>query len=179
MTKIKNISNFFRIIFQFLFCLQPITIIFFWLTFQTKLGFISSQIQTSFGIPDGPLTINLITRIMGIAISIPSTAAIMYGFYQIITILRNYEREQIFTANNANAYRRLGITIIIWKIADIICNALTTLVVTFQNAPTQRFIAVTIKSHDFYTFILGGTIILIGWVMSEAHKIYEEQNLTI
>jgi hypothetical protein len=179
MTKIKKISKFFCIIFQILFWLQPLIIVFFWLTYKTDFGFISSLIQSSFGILEGPLAINSLTRILGIAISIPPTAIIMFMFFQIIKILKNYEHEKIFVLSNAIAFRQLGIIVIVWRIADIIYKALATLVVTFQNPPTQKIFAITINSDDFYTFILGGFIILIGWVMIEAYKIHEEQNLTI
>jgi hypothetical protein len=124
-----------------------------------------------------PLT--LTDKIMGIIISIPSTALIMFGLYLMISILKNYEQGQIFILKNAKFFRKLGITIILWKIVDIICSSLITLVTSLQNAVGERVLTISFGSNDFYTFVLGGAIILIGWVMTEAHNMHEEQALTI
>lgn len=94
-------------------------------------------------------------------------------------IISNYEAGKIFTLANANRYRKLGYTLFTWVIGDIIYSGLITVILTFQNPPHHRLAAISFTGVDIDALITGGIILLIAWVMQEAHKISAEQTLTI
>ena len=66
-----------------------------------------------------------------------------------------------------------------WVFGDIIYDSLTSLILTFQNAPHHRVLTLSFSNFDFNRLVAGGIILIIAWVMKEAYKMSNEQSLMI
>ena len=105
MNKIKKVSKFFRIFFQILFIVIPLGTLVSWLLLNTSYDIFTS-IGVGQNIVSGPVTVNLLTRVLGIAISCLPVGIILFGFYQLIKIFKKYEKGEIFSINNAIRYQK-------------------------------------------------------------------------
>jgi hypothetical protein len=179
MNKIKRVSRRFRILFQILFYFTPVAVLWFWLSLHGPID-LFSKLGIGAALFMHPVTINGITRILGIIVTMLPAGILMYALAQLIKLFKHYEHGEIFTIDNANRYRKLGYTLFAWVIGGLIYDALISLVMTFQNSGAgQKVVAIGVNGIDIVVIITGGLILLIAWVMKEAQKISEEQSLTI
>ena len=178
MDKIARVSKKFRVLFQVLFYLIPILVLWFWVVVHSPYDLFSPLGFTSH-LVSGPITVNALTRILGFLVSTLPYSIMMYCLYQLIQIFKNYEKGQIFVLNNVNCYRKLGYALFAKVVAGMIYDPLISIIMTFQNPPHHRLISISFSGADFATLLTGGVILLISWVMKEAHNISTEQELTI
>ncbi|MBU1926220.1 MAG: DUF2975 domain-containing protein [Gammaproteobacteria bacterium] len=181
MNKIATVSRKFRILFQILFYLTPLTLFIFWITFHTPYDFFNKLGITVPIMQGGTITVNGLTRILGFIVSMLPGSIFMYCLHQLARLLSNYEKGQIFIMDNINRYRKLGYALFAWVFCRaLIYEALISLVLSFQNTPPhKKFIMVGLSSFDLIALVTGGVILLISWVMKEAHQISKDQELTI
>ncbi len=172
MARIKKISYLFRLIFQCVFFIVPITTLLFWVY--------APHIPQQY-VPFGYMNIQFTPSIQVLAflVSMILTSLIMFGLYQLIMIFKSYESGQIFTLENVKCYRRLGYTLFIWPFAEMLYEALLSLVLTLHNPPGQHYVNLSVNTHDLTSLIIGGVIILISWIMAEGYRLADEQAHTI
>ena len=103
----------------------------------------------------------------------------MYALTQLIKLFRNYENNNIFTFENATIYQKLGYSIFYWVGGSVLYGAIMTVVISFNNPPGHRMLAIGFEGIDFITLIMGLIVLIISWVMKEACILADEQNLTI
>ena len=103
----------------------------------------------------------------------------MAGIYMLIKLFHLYENLEIFSNRNVVCLRNLGRILILWVIAQLIYVPLISIVVTFQNPPGERSIAVSLGSADLTALIVGVTLLIISWVMDEGRRLEEEQRYTV
>ncbi len=179
MNKIKKVSKCFRIFFQIMLIVIPIGQFMTWLLLNTKYD-IFTPIGVGPNMLSGQITVNLLTRVLGITISCLPIGIVLYSLYQLIKLFKNYEKEQVFSINNAIRYQKLGYAMLAWVFADIIYYALIPLALTFQNFPHHQLIlSISFGNFDFARLVAGGIILIIAWVMKEAYKMSNEQSLMI
>ncbi len=182
MQKIQQQSHRVRVILQLLLILTPILIGYFWLTVETPYDFLRNIgiVQTSFDInklTETPLTLG--TRLLAMLTSMIYCSIIMYALKILIQLFRNYENRQIFTLENATCYQKLGYSVFYWVGGSIFYQALMTLILTFNNPPNHRMIAISFEGIDFLTLLIGAIIVIISWIMKEGYLLADEQNYTI
>ncbi|MDE1464313.1 DUF2975 domain-containing protein [Spartinivicinus poritis] len=169
MEKIATISRRCRILFTILGVAAIICTIAMWL-------FMSPNLATLLGISE-PVTITPLTKALGLVITLLPLSIIFYGLCQLIKLFRHYERGEIFTLLNAIILRKIGFLFYLWIACQVIYSTLFTLVLTFQNAPGQKILQITVGSDSILPFIVGSIIILISWVLVEAQKVSDEHAL--
>jgi hypothetical protein len=190
MNKISRVSRKFRLLFQFLFFIEPIGLVLFWSLANSPM--VQRLIQAAYGGDKTSLflltsfsdkLVNMpldpTTRLLGFMVSMLPVAITMFGLYQLVQLFRSYESGRIFTIENVKRYKKLGYTLFASVFGGLVYEALITWVVTFHNAPGKREIAITFGSYDIITLIVGGIILLISWVMMEGQNLAEEQVYTI
>lgn len=183
MSNIQKQSKRARLLFQLFFVLTPILVCYFWLTIDTPYDYLTNTgiVQTSYddihNITQVPLT--LTTRLIATLASLIYCSIIMYALTKLIKLFRNYENNNIFTLENATIYQKLGYSIFYWVGGSIFYQPIMTLILSFNNPPGQRMIAISFFGIDFITIIMGLIVLIISWVMKEAYILADEQNLTI
>jgi hypothetical protein len=179
MDKIKRVARRFRILFQVLFYLAPIAVVWFWLSVHTSFD-IFSNVGVGAQFFTWKVTLNGTTRFLAIIVSIVPMSISMYAMHQLVKIFRHYEQGDVFSVENANRYQKLAYALFAWVIGGLFYSMVMSFVMTFQNTGfKQKVVAVSFGSYDLMALITGGIVLLIAWVMKEAQKISEDQSLTV
>ena len=184
MNKIKQVSLFFRIIFQFTLIVMPIFLMIAWINAPHQIQFLAG-IFTIDNVPQNypilaPLPLS--AKIIGFFISLIPTGVKMFVLYFLIKLFRLYERGEIFLINNVQYIRNTGYTLFIGQLLNPIYQALISADLTWVNHTVQKGMRMMIVSFDntnINMLLTSLLIILISWIMAEGCKLRDEQQLTI
>ena len=182
MSKIQKQSRRARLFFQSLFVLTPIAVCYYWLTVETSYDFLTSfgVIQVTHNIDSyTQLPLTLTTRILATIASSFLCSIIMYALKVLINLFRSYERNEIFTLDNVMSYQKLGYSLFYWVGASVVYGALMSAILSFNNPPGDRMLAIGFVGVDFLTLVLGFIILIISWVMKEGYILADENSHTI
>lgn len=94
-------------------------------------------------------------------------------------LFARYGRGDVFSYHNATAIRRIGGLLLVGTGLAIAGRTAAVLILTHDNPPGQRSLAISLASHDLLFALLGGLLLVIGWVMAEATRQAEENRLFV
>ncbi|MHA7841487.1 MAG: DUF2975 domain-containing protein [Gammaproteobacteria bacterium] len=178
MEKLQRVSARFRQLFQVLFYGTPLLYGAYWY-YVDRLPRNIVFHNLPLGLRAHPIHFTWVSQSFALLASILPASILMFAFYNLVALFRHYEQGNIFHEDNVRRYRRLGYALFAWVIAGLLYGAFVSFVLTAANGPGQRVIALDIGTKDITTLIVGGIIILIAWVMEEAHRLSEENAHTI
>ncbi|KAA8681584.1 DUF2975 domain-containing protein [Vibrio gigantis] len=182
MSNIQKQSRRVRMLLQCLFALVPIMVCYFWLAVQTPYDFLTNMgiVQFSYEIESlTTLPLTLTTRVIAMFTSLAVWSIVLYALMVLIRLFRNYERGEIFSLENAMSYQKLGYCLFYWVFGSVIYGAAMSVVLSFNNPPGERILAISFVGMDFLTLILGMIILIISWVMKEGYILADEHSHTI
>ncbi|WP_108648936.1 DUF2975 domain-containing protein [Dongshaea marina] len=178
MSKLEVSARKFRILFQILFWVTPLVMMLFWGSYHTPLDYYSQFIPIDFSdVMLAPLTLGI--RVLAFVVCLIPVAIIMFALHQLISLFRSYERGEVFSLTNANRYQKLGYSMFVWVIGGIVSSTLLTLVVSLNNPPGHRLLTLSLTGTDLINIVYGFLVLIIAHVMQRAHRINDENNLTI
>jgi hypothetical protein len=166
MNRIQRVSRGFRLLCTVAIVALPVGAALFWGWFN----------QMAWPLPQGAgdlnvtLPLSTATLVASFAISMIPLAVVMFGLLQLRRLFELYGHGTIFAAANARCLRRLGWTLIVWMLADVVFDALISVALTLGNPPGQRQLSISLAGADLTALFLGGVILIISWVMDEAGK---------
>lgn len=135
--------------------------------------------------PDGMInlwSLNLTStqRFVGICGSFTGLLPLLLGLIVLKKLFQNYYGGHIFTLENADRYKKLGILFFLHAlIAQPLQGLLMVLAATLSNPPGHRFITIGFGTPNLEAIFCGVLVIVISWVMAEAQKLQDEQQLTV
>ena len=182
MSNIQKQSRRVRMLFQFFLCLTPIAVLYYWLTVETQYDFLTSFgiIQTTTEIGSyTQLPLTLMTRVLATVASLLLCSIIMYALTVLIHLFRNYERNEIFSLENAVSYQQLGYSLFYWVGGSVVYGTLMSVILSFNNPPGERMLTVSFVGMDFLTLVFGFITLIISWVMKEGYILADESIHTI
>lgn len=171
MDRIQRVSKILRLLFQILFYATPVFTAVYWIYFKSLPD---HGMMPDLPVAQSLLETNASTRYMAFLVSMLPAGLIMYGLHHIIMMFRSYESGQIFALHNAKRLSRLGFTLLGLVFMGIIYDILLSYVLTFHNPPGHHVIAVTLGMNDITMLIFSGVLIVMAWIMAEAHKLVSE-----
>ena len=174
-TRIRRISSTFQSVFNFLILGVPFTISMYWVLFKYL------PIGITEGLLPAPVNKPLSAEYLfaGLVVSLIPTIPALYGIVNLKNLFRLYEKEIIFSSQNAKYILRFGYCLIAWVPAKWVFVALMSAVLTFDNLPGDQMVVIQIDISDITMLITGSVVILISWVMKEATILKEEQEYTV
>ncbi len=188
MHRIQKISSYLLMVFNVLILALPLIAVLTWLFIETEFmknlisnSFLFKQIQT----PEGFVSLSQIkwtstSKIIGFIACILGALPIFLSLFSLKSIFQNYQKGKIFTITNAQHYRRLGIFFFLDALlATPIGDMLMILATTLSNPPGHRYISLSFGTPNIEALFCGILVMVISWVMLEASKLHEEQQLTI
>jgi len=184
MTKIQRLSSRLRLLFLVGIALVPVLHAVGWAFFERvintpPLGF-SPLLGLSWGEPPfmaGPITLTM--KLLGFGASMLPGAATMYSFACLAALFGRFGQGEMFSARTVGLLRRLGWTMLATQGLRVLHGSLVSLILTMDNPPGQHIISVGLDSATLSETVTGVVIILASWVMDEARKLKEEQELVI
>lgn len=190
MNNIQKASSYLSLFLKFLIIFLPIYTVIQWIFIHVDLhtnpllGFFGC-IQNSVETPEGLVTLsrvqwNSLLKFMGFSADLLGKLPFLISLYYLIQIFQNYKTNKIFTYQNAQLYRKLGfIYLIDALIIKSLSNTLLVFAVTMTNPPGHRYISVSFGTPNLASLFYGSLVIIISWVMLEAFKMQEEQELIV
>lgn len=183
MDKIKNVSLFFRLLFQAMFIIYPIIIIVLWakapapfIVGSSKIGFAMNIVPRNIPIING---ITTTTKIYGFLITLIPTAIIEITLFFLIKLFRLYEKTEFFAIENVRYIKYIGYSILVGQILNPFHQALLTGVLTWNNPQDQRYAILNFDGMNIALILMALLIILISWIMAEGVKLQEEQKYIV
>ena len=103
----------------------------------------------------------------------------MVIFYLLRKLFAGFKANLVFAKESVRTIRQIGYTYLIWCALLPFHEALMTFVLTFNNPDGERFIRVSLSDYNIEQIVTALLVIVIAWVMEEAHKLKEQEVLTI
>ena len=188
MQKIQRISRYFVIGFNVLLVVLPLLIICQWAFIETDTlksllaqGRIGMPVQT----PEGYVNLStvhwsLLSKVLGFMTQILGILPLYLGLFFLKKIFQWYERGEVFTSQNVIYYRRLGCLFILNALfIKPLEDGLMVVAVTLNNAPGHRYLTLGLGTPAMEAIFCGTLLIVISWVMLEALKLHNDQQLVI
>lgn len=175
MSGIQLFSKKMSILFQVFFILTPIFTIVFWFYPEQALLFGINP----FPIPQGKVTFNTLSKILGFSISLIPATIVMILFYRLSTLFKNYQMGKVFSQENVFCYKKLGKFLFLLSCVNFLCTGLMSVALSFQNPAGERFLSLSFGMPQILPIIIGLVIIGISYVMEEASRLEEDLRYTI
>lgn len=195
MQRIRNVSLFFRYIFQLIMIILPVLVVLSWLYAPHELillmGFIKiNAIPTHYlgthlfspqGMPENIImhTLTMNEKILACLVDFLPTIVQLFVLYFLIKLFKLYEQGQIFSLQHVKYIRNIGYALLAGQIIEPIYQALMGIVLTLNNPPHHHFFSITLGQNNIGLLLTALLVILISWIMAEAYQLQEEQKLTI
>lgn len=161
-------------VFKVLLVLSPVLTALFWVVVAMGNDVVAHNLPVELD-PDVPTN----ALVLCFGVSMIPTGVIMYAFYQLIKLLGYYGEGTMFALENVLAIRTLGKAIIAFEITNFLCAPVIGVLLTLHRGPGQRMLVVGVDSADIFALVAGFSVLTVAWVMEEAHKIKEEQELIV
>lgn len=195
MERIKNVSLFFRIIFQIIFIALPILLIVSWIDAPNELvvlaGFVKlNAIPATYSgmhmypaqvVPEKAIlhSLSMSEKILGCLVSAIPMMVKMLILYFLIKLFKLYEKGEIFSLNHVRYIRNIGYALLISQLFEPFYQFAMGIILTIHNPPHHRYAAITLDQTNMGILLTALLVILISWIMAEGYKLREEQQLTI
>ena len=175
MSDIQLFSKRMSILFQLFFIATPIFTIIFWFNPEQMLSFGIIP----FPIPQGKITLNTLSKVLGLSISLFPTIVVMLLFNRLSVLFKNYQMGKVFSEENIFCYKRLGKLLFLLACVNFICEGLMSIALTFQNPTGERALSLSLGMPQIFPILIGLVIIGISYVMEEAFRLEEDLKYTI
>jgi Protein of unknown function (DUF2975) len=171
LSRIQRISRLMQRICTVAIVLIPIAVVGMWATFEWW-----GPTHPDFApIPEIPNTLTLPTRLLAAAVGLLQASVAVFAVWRLRQLFALYAAGQIFTAGNARCLRHFAAAVCTFAIAKPITGALLSVVLTMNNPPGHRQLAITLGSSELTTLFIGCVFLVIAWIMGEAQALAEEQ----
>lgn len=122
-----------------------------------------------------PQPVPALSLVLGYLATMLPGGLMVYGLWQLRALFDLYGGGHIFTAENTRRLRRFAQAMLGLTLASPLANTLTILALTFGNPPGHRLLSIGVSSSQAITLFLGGTFLVIAWVMDEGRELAEDQ----
>ncbi|KGD88147.1 hypothetical protein JL37_26595 [Achromobacter sp. RTa] len=114
-----------------------------------------------------------------LALSLGLAWPVLLGLVHLRRLFRLYAAGVMFGERNVAALRGFGLSLALFAVAQLLYTPIMALTISSGNPPGQRLISVGIDAGVMVAAVAGGVLMVIAWVMDEARKINEDQQLTV
>ena len=135
-------------------------------------GFASSaEISVAAGLGGAPVEFGTFERIGAAVLSVIPVLALSWGLWRLAATLQLFGRGQPFAPAAANGLRDFGWGVLACAILKPIAGAALSVLLTWNGA---KSLAISLSSDTLLLLLLGGVMTLMGWALSEAAALAEE-----
>jgi Protein of unknown function (DUF2975) len=113
-------------------------------------------------------------RVAAAAVTAIPLVLLLVGVWQAKRCFAQFATGQLFTAQATVHLRRFAGWMAAAALAAIVAGAATSVLLTLQNPPGTRYLAVGISSTHVFSFFFAALVWLMADVMSQAHALAEE-----
>jgi hypothetical protein len=110
---------------------------------------------------------------------IPELLFCLFIYLSLIKLFGLYQQGIIFTANHINQLRNIGTCLLVWTVFDLFYPIFLMLFLRLSGLSESLPLFFSISSDQLLRLLVGLIIFVLGWIMTEAQKLQQEQELTI
>ena len=121
-----------------------------------------------------PITLSNDALALALLLSTAHLAALAVALFAAGGLFQSFAQGEFFAPQTGRRLQRIGLWLALFGVLAPIVRAAMTFVLTMNNPPGQRMLALGVSANDIVLVIVGGLIFLIGWVMAEAARIADE-----
>lgn len=177
MNKIEVVAYRFSILFKILLVAYPIFVAAAWfgiIPFPKNLfSFSLLPVDIDFE------TLRPLLRFYGFLVLMVPMMITLLSFHYLIKLFQLYAKKIVFSHQNILLIRKIGLTVFLEFLADIIIQPILSVILTFDAPVGGHVISIGFGNHQLSSLIMAGIILLISWIMDEARRLEEETSLTV
>ena len=100
----------------------------------------------------------------------------LYGLWNVRLLFGAYARGEVFSSVPAAYIRNVGAAMLANVVLSVLVHTIGSVVLTIDNPPGTRQLTVSLSSNTYLLLLMGGLLVVIGWVMREAARISDENS---
>jgi len=184
MQKIQMVSRFFH--YLFIVILVAWVAAYFYRWFLMPVDLVIGQKPSPYLhfslIPDGVKVLHPITystRFWGFLVSLIPLAVKLYIITSLIQLFKLYEKGKIFTDKNVFHIKMIAYLLLAVQLIRPVHEAFLTMILTWHNPVGHRMAVASMTGTNIGLMLTALVILLVAWIMGEAKKLKEEQELTV
>ena len=189
MKKIQKISYYLSLIFNIAIVMTPLFLIAQWIFISLKAAHPSNPIIEILDqiiiTPEGSIRLSTVewtplSQLLGFCADFIGTLPFFISLFFFKKLFSHYTDGKIFTQENASIYRKLGLLYLVNALfIKLLSDALMTVAVTMNNLAGNRYLSISFGTTHVITLFYGVLILVISWIMQEASRLHDEEQLTI
>lgn len=98
----------------------------------------------------------------------------LWGMYELWRMFRLFMNGAILTPSAVSRFRRFAVALTLGFFSQPVGSALLSAALSFNTQVPHKFLAVSISTESIMSAMLGVAMIVVGWVMSEAVAVMDE-----
>jgi hypothetical protein len=110
-------------------------------------------------------------RFVGFTAELLPLAAVLFTLMALHRICKTYIRGELFSPSLNRDYKRFGSGLVFLGVANTLSTSLTIAAFSVINGSKELVLALGISTADLYLVVGGLTVLMLGLVMSEAHRL--------
>jgi len=169
MDRIRSLSRIMAIGCLATSILLPAAMLFYWIATPTQ------TLLDQAGLPGvAPVGIGFSARAVAFVVSMAPLGALVYGLLNARHCFTAFAAGHIFSIGTIGRLRAFSIAVAVAALLKPFVGAVLSVVLSWNEAPGTRTLALTVGSDTLIALIFSGTVAVIAWVMTEAIAISEE-----
>ena len=140
---------------------------------------VAALVAPQLGLGSVALALDGWSRGLGFATSMVPMAALLYALYQVYRLCDGLRRGAVVWQSSALHLQRVGWAMLAISGLRPLTNTLLSIILTAANAPGERHVVLAFSMDDYMIAVVGGLVLILGHVMSEAGLIAHENQQII
>lgn len=137
-------------------------------------AWVEAYVVPHLGLHSVPVSLDAATRIAAFGASMIPMGVLLYLLRQAYVLFDAFRVGNVFTPEAPVRLRRIGCSILVLALLRPLTSMMLGLILTAANPPGQRILALSISIDDYMIAALGGLVLAIGHVMTEAARIADD-----
>lgn len=109
-------------------------------------------------------------KVFGFILSTLPLAFLIWGLYHLRALFHDYAKEDYFSTNASRHMAFFGRSVILWVIANFLCEPLLCIVTTMMRPEGERLITLSFTSSSFIALFIAGCVMVIAQILSKAKE---------
>lgn len=137
-------------------------------------GITEARLRARFGHLSLPDPIDATGWAAVFAMAALSVALVLLALWHMRALFALYRDGRILGRETANRIRRIGQAVLALSVVGVLGDTLVVLALTLDNPPGERTLSVAFGNDDLFLAMAAGLLIVIGWAMTEAARVAED-----
>lgn len=99
---------------------------------------------------------------------------LLYGLWQVHRFFQLYRANDVFPAEAGRFLRNFGVALLVLVPVGVAMHTAASVLFSLHLPAGSRQLAVSISSNEIFVLLIGALVMMIGHILTEAHRLAEE-----